>query len=64
VDELIASCMGLADFPRRFRRAPRYGPNAHRRSHGDYVILYDVVGEEVRILTIVHAARDIDALLG
>jgi toxin ParE1/3/4 len=64
IDELVDACNGLADFPRRFRKTPRYGADAHVRVHGNYVIVYDVIGDEVRINAVVHRARDMDALLG
>lgn len=63
VGELIDACHDLATFPRRFPAEPRYGPAAHRRVYGNYLIIYEIVEDTIDILTIVHAARDIDALL-
>ncbi|MGJ3626538.1 type II toxin-antitoxin system RelE/ParE family toxin [Sphingomonas sp. MMS24-JH45] len=45
--ELRAACADLAHFPQRFPRSPRHGDNAHRRVHGNYVIIYDVADEVV-----------------
>ncbi len=62
VDKLVDACLELSDFPRRFPAEPRYGPNAHRRLFGNYLIIYDVLDDRVEILTIVHTARNLDAL--
>lgn len=61
VEELREACRDLGTFPRRYASFPRLGPNAHRRTHGNYVILYDVE-VEVNVVAVVHGARDIDAI--
>ena len=63
VDELIAACEDLAEFPlrsslTRFRtRRP-----VHQRPYGKYLILYEVSADHVEVDGIVHGARDLDAL--
>ena len=60
--ELRDACEALAVFPRAYPVIRRFGANAHKRSLGDYLIIYDVVGSSVTIRFIVHGARNLDAL--
>ena len=62
--ELRAACKGLARYPRRFQRVGRYsGREVRRRVQGNYLIFYEVGQTEVRIIRVVHGARDYEPLL-
>ena len=57
VEELIAACHDLSDFPRRYPSVPLFGPNAHKRTIGNYLIIYDVLEDHVEVTAVRHAAR-------
>ena len=64
VRELRQRCDGLADMSRAFPLVPRYEAfGVRRRVHGNYVILYRIGVDEIDVLHIVNAARDLDMLL-
>jgi toxin ParE1/3/4 len=64
VGELRAACRGLGRYPRRFQLVSRYaGREIRRRVHGAYLIFYEVERSEIRIIRILHGARDYDPLL-
>jgi plasmid stabilization system protein ParE len=59
VDELIDSCIGLADKPRAYPLIPRYERHGiRRRLHGRYLIFYRIEGDMIQILHILHGTRD------
>jgi toxin ParE1/3/4 len=58
VAELRVRCLGLADYPRRFRLRPEYGPGVRGTPHGRYLILYSERAGHVVIERIIHGARD------
>jgi toxin ParE1/3/4 len=60
--ELRAACRKIAILPRAYPPAPAFGPNARRKNHGTYAIFYDVADDAILITTIVHGARNLDAL--
>jgi toxin ParE1/3/4 len=49
----------LADFPNLGEAVPQLAPNRRRKLCEDYVIYYDVLGETIVILRVLHAARDL-----
>ena len=57
VEELIAACYDLAEFPRRYPRVPQFGPNAHKRTVRNYLIIYDALEDRVEVTAVRHAAR-------
>lgn len=62
--ELRAACLGLARFPDRFARVPRFEKYGIRhRVHGNYLIFYRVDAERVIVIHILHGAMDYSALL-
>ena len=64
VEELVDRCASLASQPERFPRVGQAGGAAlHKMTHGKYLVLYVVTADSVRILRIVHGARDWVALL-
>ena len=64
VAEIIASCLGLAEFPERFPLVPRYEHHGIRiRAHGNYLIFYRVEREKVVVVHVLHGAMDYSGLL-
>jgi plasmid stabilization system protein ParE len=64
VDELLRICKELGKAPRASPLVPRYeNREVRRRVHGNYLIFYRVTDRAVEVIQIVHAARDLDALL-
>jgi plasmid stabilization system protein ParE len=62
--ELRASCRGLARYPRRFQLVARYATREiRRRVHGAFLIFYEIGRSELRVIRIVHGARDFEPLL-
>ncbi len=62
IRELRDACLALATFPRAYPAAKRFGPHAHKKAVGDYLVVYDVVHSKVTIRFIVHGARNLDWL--
>ena len=59
IQELRESARGMGRTPRAYPMDPRYESVAlRRRVHGNYLILYRIVGDRVDILRIIHGARD------
>jgi toxin ParE1/3/4 len=64
VEELRGCCDGLADMPRGYQVVAGFRRmEVRRRPLGDYLILYHIVHDTVRVLRIVHGARDYGGLL-
>jgi len=64
VQELHKRCLGIADMPKAYPLLPRHEiTGIRRRVHGNYLIFYQVIGESVAILRILHGAQDYDAIL-
>lgn len=59
VDELEAHCNTLGRTPHIGVPRPELGQNVRVLAHGRYLAFYRVEGEQVRILRILHSARDI-----
>jgi toxin ParE1/3/4 len=59
VEELIDACYDLSSFPRRFPPVPQFGPNAHKRTLGNYLIIYDVLEDRVEVTAVRHASRSV-----
>jgi len=65
VSELRAKARGLRTQPRRFPLVEGFEQFGFRkRVHGNYLILYRILDDRASITRILHAARDIDAILG
>ena len=57
MDELFsAAASTLADFPQRGRLGTVVGTR-ELIAHRNYILIYDVVGDLVRVLRVLHAAR-------
>ena len=64
VNELLAACLALADFPERFPLVPRYERHDIRhRVHGNYLIFYRVESDKVVVVHVLHGAMDYSGLL-
>jgi toxin ParE1/3/4 len=64
VRELRTCCMGLSRQPKRFQVVARYAlADVRRRVHGAYLIFYVVARDEIKVIRILHGARDFEPLL-
>ena len=63
VAELLEKCRAIAERPKVGRLRPELGESVRSRAYRSYVILYRIERDRVRILRIVHGARDIERLL-
>jgi plasmid stabilization system protein ParE len=64
VRELAAKARQIGKMPRAYAVVPRYQHLAiRRRVFGNYLIFYQIEGDLVAIVDVVHGARDYDALL-
>jgi plasmid stabilization system protein ParE len=64
VSELLAACLGLAEFPERFPLVRRYERQGIRhRVHGNYLIFYRVESEKVTVVHVLHGAMDYAGLI-
>jgi len=62
VAELLDKCSIIARRPKAGRLRPEIGEGVRSRAYRGYVILYRIEPERVRVLRIVHGARDIEHL--
>jgi len=59
VDELIDAAIAIGEAPRAFQLMDGFEAlGVRRRVHGRYLIVFREVGDEIRILDVVHGARD------
>ena len=59
VEELLADCLGLGEFPERFPLVPRYERDGVRhRVHGNYLIFYRFQAQKVIVVHVLHGAMD------
>lgn len=60
VTELYKSVGRLRDFPRSGRTVPETGEDALREViHRGFRIIYELAGDNVRVLTLLHARQDL-----
>jgi len=64
VREILQTARRLLDAPRGYPRLRRF-PNREirRRSHGQYLLVYEIDDDVLRLLHVVHGARDYHSLL-
>ena len=62
VDQIMARCQGLRDYPRLGPRRPEIAPDARMLVMGDYLALYREDGSAVEIVRVVHGARRLEDL--
>lgn len=64
VIRLESACASLLSQPERYPLLPRYADRGIRRAPlADYLIFYRIGEGRLEILRVLHAARDIDALI-
>lgn len=64
IAQLRAACADLLDFPSAYPIIGNLaGSPVHKRVFGAYLILYEIENGDVRVLTIVHGARDPETML-
>ncbi len=65
IDTMTDRFLALASFPYLGRsREGDFGPGYRSLAVGEYVIVYCVENERVRILRVVHGRRDLETLFG
>ena len=65
IDELAAACEGLSDQPERFALIRGYEGKGYRsRPYGSYAIVYGVEQDHVRVLRVLHGARNLREIFG
>lgn len=62
LEELIAEIERVARQPFSFRLRLDIGPDARAGVYGNYVILFRVIGQVVRVERVVHGARRLSEL--
>ncbi len=62
VQEVCARFLEIAKDPLIYRLRPDFGAGIRQETFGQYLILYRVVGQEVRIVRVVHGVRDLTKL--
>lgn len=64
VRELREKAEAIAEAPLGFRLVPGFEQSGvRRRAYGNYLIFYVVEADRILVVSIVHAARDYEALL-
>jgi toxin ParE1/3/4 len=61
-EELEARFVDIGERPMSFPARPDWGVNKRSAVHGRYVIIFLVNDEDIKILRVVHGARDIDEM--
>ena len=62
VRELLAHCAEIGNAPKAHAPRPDLGRAVRCCPHGNYLILYRIVADEVLVSRIVHASRDVRRL--
>ncbi len=62
LDLLKEKCQNLAETPRMGRARPEFGAEVRSFPFGNFVIYYRLAGENIEVLRVVRAARDLEAL--
>ncbi len=63
-DEFAACFYRLSSFPRMGQERPDLRPGLRSFPVDDYTVLYEIEGEDVRIVHVLHGRRDLPGLLG
>lgn len=63
IEELREHCKQLEKFPKSHPKFAALGKNARFMAHGNYIVLYNVLSDKIRIERILHGARDILAVI-
>lgn len=59
VEELVALCERLADFPELGRQLFELGDGGRYLPHRNYLLLYRILADRIRIERVLHASRDV-----
>lgn len=62
-DDLLDRCSHTAERPRAYRLRPEWGKAIRAGRHGSYMIVFEIDGEHVVVLRVIHAKQDIAAIL-
>lgn len=62
ITELRGQCAKIARTPQIYRSRAELGVNIRSCAHGNYVILFHVGSEELRVVRVLHGAMDIEAI--
>jgi toxin ParE1/3/4 len=63
IDELISRFARIAERPRTFRARDELMPGLRSAAHGNYLIFFRIEGNLVKIIRVLHGARDLPKLL-
>lgn len=61
--ELVRACIAIGDRPRAYPEKENLHPELRIRYYKKYAIVYQFTERQVLIVRVVHAARDLSALL-
>lgn len=62
VDELVETCLTLAEHPAAGHGRPELAPDLRSFSHGNYIIFYRPIDNGVLVIRVLHGARDLTEL--
>lgn len=63
IDELVAKFYVITERPRSFPGRYDLDANCRTARHGDYYIFFQINGDAIEILRVMHGARNIDQIL-
>lgn len=63
IEEIEAHCQRIAEMPLAFPARPDFAPEIRMAVHGRYLILFQVLADEVRIERVVHGAQRMNDIL-
>jgi toxin ParE1/3/4 len=59
--ELHKQCLRISANPLGYRKRPELGADMRSCAYGNYVIFFESLSDAVKIVRVLHGARDIDA---
>ena len=63
LDEILERALHIAECTRSFRLRPEIGPRLRAAKHGAYLIVFEEQPGHVRVLRILHGARELRRVL-
>mgnify|MGYP003605211864 CR=1 len=64
IRELRSQCQRISKTPQGYRLRDELGDGIRSCAYGNYVIFFEIETDALRIVRILHGARDIPAVLG
>lgn len=64
IRELRSQCQRISKTPQGYRLRDELGDGIRSCAYGNYVIFFEIKTDALRIVRILHGARDIPAVLG